>query len=125
MTDMKYGEKEIQNADIETWPYDHSVRDWIDIYFPEFTCKCPRSGYPDFAQVSLSYIPNEKVVELKSWKLYLNSFRDRGISHENATAEIFKKFMAEVSPIKCHLWIDWSPRGNVTTTTQLNHNISL
>ena len=58
--------------------------------FPEFTCLCPRSGYPDFAAVHLVTVPNELVIELKHLKLWLNSFRLRRISHEAATAEILE-----------------------------------
>ncbi len=61
----------------------------IDIELPEFMCRCPRSGYPDFANIKLSYSPNKRVIELKALKLYINSFMNRYISHEDSANEIF------------------------------------
>ena len=82
---MKYGEKEIESATIEVWDNPSQVRDYeIEINFNEFTCLCPRSGYPDFATIKIRYTPHKKIVELKSLKLYLNSFRSAHISHEAA-----------------------------------------
>ncbi|MGC9022217.1 MAG: preQ(1) synthase, partial [Dissulfurimicrobium sp.] len=70
---MKYGEKAVMEATLEPWPNPCPERDYIiEISFPEFTCLCPRSGYPDFATIKIQYIPNDFIVELKSLKLYLN-----------------------------------------------------
>lgn len=69
---MKYGEKAIKKARLETWDNPEPEREYeINISFPEFTCLCPRSGYPDFATIRIVYVPNKKIVELKSLKLCL------------------------------------------------------
>ena len=89
---MRYGEEKIREAVLESWPNPSPERDYlIEITFPEFTCLCPRSGYPDFATIQIRYVPAEYIVELKSLKLYLNSFRDEYISHEEATNTIFSR----------------------------------
>ena len=88
---MKYGEKEIENFDINKeehyWSNEHQKNYVINIELPEFMCRCPRSGYPDFATIKLSYTPSNKVIELKAIKLYINSFTTRHISHENTANE--------------------------------------
>lgn len=116
---MKYGEKEIVEFDIESsehyWPNEHKKSYVIDIELPEFMCKCPRSGYPDFAVLKLSYTPNEKVIELKALKLYINSFANRYISHENSANEIFDTLFANLKPKWMKLEADFNPRGNVHT----------
>src|SRR4030043_1623524 len=87
---MKYGEKIIKKAVLEIWNNPHPERDYeINISFPEFTCLCPRSGYPDFATIKINYKPGKKIVELKSLKLYLNFFRTTYISHEDVTNVIY------------------------------------
>ncbi|OCC16065.1 NADPH dependent preQ0 reductase [Dissulfuribacter thermophilus] len=113
---MKYGEKEIQEAKLEPWPNPSPQRDYeISISFPEFTCLCPRSGYPDFATIKITYTPNEWIVELKSLKLFLNQYRDRYISHEQATCEIFEALDQILKPKKLKVIGDFNPRGNVHT----------
>ncbi len=113
---MKYGEKEIKNAAIEPWPNPSPEQDYtIDISFPEFTCLCPRSGYPDFATIKITYVPDKFIVELKSLKLYLNSFRDRHISHEESTNIIFAQLKKKLLPKSLRVTGDFQPRGNVHT----------
>ena len=89
----KYGEDEINTFDINNkdnfWPNKHKKNYTINIELPEFMCKCPRSGYPDFATIYIEYIPNEWVVELKAIKLYINSFMKRNVSHEDSANEIY------------------------------------
>ena len=79
----------------EIWSAPEGHREVLYQRFPEFTCLCPRSDYPDFATVHLVTIPDRKVLELKHLKLWLNSFRDRAISHELATAEIVEQAAAQ------------------------------
>lgn len=116
---MKYGEEEIVNFDINKdenyWPNEHKKTYTIDIELPEFMCKCPRSGYPDFAKMHLQYQPNKKVIELKALKLYINSFMNRHISHENSANEIFDTLYANLEPKWMKLIADFNPRGNVHT----------
>ncbi len=113
---MKYGEKEIKEARLEPWPNPSPERDYtIEITFPEFTCLCPRSGYPDFATIRIEYVPDKYIVELKSLKLYLNKFRDRYISHEEATNRIFGDMEEAIQPKYLKIIGDFHPRGNVHT----------
>lgn len=113
---MLYGEKSIQEAKLEAWDNPYPDRDYvIEISFPEFTCLCPRSGYPDFATIRLKYIPDKKIVELKSLKLYLNSYRDKHISHESVTNKIYDDLKSLLNPRFIELIGDFNPRGNVKT----------
>jgi len=121
---MRYGEKEILEFDINKeenfWPNEHKKNYTIDIELPEFMCRCPRSGYPDFATIYLSYIPNEKVIELKALKLYINSFMNRYISHENATNEIYDTLYEKLQPRWMKIKADFNPRGNVHTVIEID-----
>lgn len=111
---MLYGEKAVKSVSLEIWDNPHPERDYeININFPEFTCLCPRSGYPDFATINIRYIPNKKIVELKSLKLYLNSFRGVHISHEAAANKIFAELKKKLSPRFLEVIGDFNPRGNV------------
>lgn len=113
---MLYGEKEIKERIIEVWDNPYPERDYeINITFSEFTCLCPRSGYPDFATIRLTYIPDKKIIELKSLKLFLNSFRDIHISHEEATNKIFSTLEGLLKPRFIEVIGDFNPRGNVKT----------
>lgn len=113
---MRYGEEEIKNAGLEPWPNPSPERDYtINISFPEFTCRCPRSGYPDFATMEITYVPHRFIVELKSLKLYLNGFRDRYISHEESTNIIFAELKEKLAPKSLKVTGDFHPRGNVHT----------
>jgi len=116
VSEKKYGEQAIEEAELEAWPNPYTDRDYrIDITFPEFTCLCPRSGYPDFATIRISYIPDGKIVELRSLKLWLNKFRGRYISHEAATNEIFDALWTLLEPRELRVVGDFHPRGNVHT----------
>jgi 7-cyano-7-deazaguanine reductase len=113
---MKYGEKAIAAAKLEIWPNPTPERDYeINISFQEFTCLCPRSGYPDFATIKITYVPAKKIVELKALKLYLNSFRDKHISHEAVTNLIFGELHKAMKPKYLEVIGDFNPRGNVKT----------
>ena len=121
---MKYGELEIKNFDVdkdfEIWPNKHDKNYLISITFPEFTCLCPRSGYPDFATIYLDYTPDKYVAELKAIKLYINSFRDRHISHEETANEIYDLLDSKLKPKKMKIVADFNPRGNVHTVITID-----
>jgi 7-cyano-7-deazaguanine reductase len=118
---MKYGEKEVKGARLEVWDNPSPERDYeVDISFPEFTCVCPRSGYPDFATIRVRYVPDGKIVELRSLKLYLNSFRDAAISHESVTNLIFETLQKKLSPRHLEVEGDFNPRGNVKTVVRVS-----
>ncbi|HYA86332.1 MAG TPA: preQ(1) synthase [Nitrospirota bacterium] len=113
---MKYGAKAIKQAKLELWPNPNPDRDYvIDISYPEFTCLCPRSGYPDFATIKITYTPDKKVVELKALKLWLNGFRSQHISHEAVTNLIFDTLATNLKPRALEVVGDFNVRGNVKT----------
>ena len=117
-----YGEREIDDGSLICFPNPTSNRDYeISIEFPEFTCKCPFSGYPDFAHLRIKYQPNNKVIELKAIKLYLNSFRDKKISHEEVANQIIDDFVKVSDPKWMQLEADFNPRGNVHTIIKVCH----
>ena len=109
-----YGERKILESEIICFDNPNKSRIYqITIDLPEFTCKCPFSGYPDFAKLQIKYQPNQKVYELKSLKLYINSFRDEKISHEEVVNRIMDDLVEASSPHWIHLCADFNPRGNV------------
>jgi len=117
---MKYGEKIIKKAVLEIWNNPHPERDYeINISFPEFTCLCPRSGYPDFATIKINYKPGKKIVELKSLKLYLNFFRTTCISHEDVTNVIYTELKKKLRPKILEVIGDFNPRGNMKTIVRV------
>jgi 7-cyano-7-deazaguanine reductase len=113
---LKYGEKAITEAKLEKWPNPSPDRNYtIEISFSEFTCLCPRSGYPDFAEIKINYIPDRYIIELKSLKLYFNKFRNQSLSHEAVTNKIFDDLKKFVKPRSLEVAGDFNPRGNVKT----------
>ncbi len=120
---MKYGEKAISKARLEKWDNPCPDRDYnIEITFPEFSCLCPRSGYPDYATIKINYIPDGYIIELKSLKLYLNKFRDQHISHEAAVNQIFDALKKLLKPRMIEVTGDFNPRGNVKTVINVSAN---
>jgi len=117
----KYGEKQIEKAKLEVWDNPNPEREYtINISFPEFTCLCPRSGYPDFATIKIDYIPDKKIVELKSLKLWLNKYRNEHISHEAAINEIYSELDKILKPKFMEVIGDFNPRGNVKTVVRVS-----
>ena len=121
---MRYGEEILSKFDVEKdleiWANKNKKNYKIKITLPEFCCLCPRSGYPDFATIHLEYIPYEWVVELKAIKLYINSFMQRNISHEDAINEIYDMLFAKLKPKFMKIVGDFNPRGNVHTLIEIN-----
>ena len=110
-----YGERNIEESKIICFENPNKKRIYeISIQLPEFTCKCPFSGYPDFAKLSIIYQPNLRVYELKSLKLYINNFRDMKISHEEVINRIMDDLVNAGSPHWIHLNAAFNPRGNVS-----------
>lgn len=91
---------------------------WVTISSPEFTAICPFSDYPDFGTVTIRYVPNKVCLELKSFKLYINAFRDVKIFHEAVTEVIFADFLEAVKPKKAQIMVEMNPRGNVKTVCE-------
>ena len=80
---------------------------------PEFTSLCPITGQPDFAHLVIDYVPRDRLVESKSLKLFLGSFRNHGAFHENCTVAIAKRLIAELNPVWLRIGGYWYPRGGI------------
>ncbi len=104
---------------LETVPNEYAGREYeVDINCPEFTAVCPKTGQPDFATIRIRYVPNQKLVELKSLKLYLFSYRDQGIFHEHVTNRILDDFVAACRPLRCEVTGDFNVRGGIKTVVK-------
>ena len=110
------------SKDLETFPNPHVDRDYtIRIRTPEFTCLCPKTGQPDFATLHLEYIPDERCVELKSWKLYVWSYRDEGACHEDITNRLLNDLVGACQPRFMRLRAEFNVRGGVYTDVVVEH----
>jgi len=109
-------------ASIETFPNPAPERDYtIRMTMPEFTCLCPKTGQPDFATMKLEYVADQLCVELKSLKLYLWSFRNRGCFHEAVTNEILAHLATATAPRFMRLTAEFYVRGGIYTTIVAEH----
>ena len=107
---------------LETFANEFPQRDYeIEIECPEFTSVCPKTGQPDFGVLTISYTPEVKCVELKSLKMYLQSFRNQGIFYENVTNRILDDLVAVLAPRRLQLVAEFSPRGGITTRVSVLH----
>lgn len=107
---------------LEFFPNPNAARDYtIRIRIPEFTCLCPKTGQPDFATLTLEYVPEALCVELKSLKLYIWSFRQVGAFHEAVTNEILDDLVAAMSPRFARLSAEFNVRGGIYTTVVAEH----
>ena len=107
---------------LDTFPYEYPGREIvISFECPEFTAICPFSDFPDFATIKIDYVPQERCVELKSLKLYINSFRSVKIFHEHVVNKILEDFVAAVDPVRVDLFGDFNIRGNIKTTIRASY----
>ena len=107
---------------LETFDNPQPRRDYtIRIRVPEFTCLCPKTGQPDFAELTLEYIPDQRCVELKSLKLYVWSYRDEGAFHEAVTNRILDDLVAATGPRFMRLTADFNLRGGIDTMVIAEH----
>lgn len=120
-----YGREEIESNQLEPWPNPKPERDYV-VHFeiPEFTCVCPRSGFPDFATIVIDYAPGPMVVELKSLKLYINGYRDRAISHEATANQVLDDLIATLRPRWMRVVAEFNVRGNIKTAIFAEHAAS-
>ncbi len=118
----RYGHDEIAANKLEAWPNAHPQRDYV-VHFeiPEFTCLCPRSGFPDFATIVIDSAPGPLVVELKSLKLYINGYRNRAISHESTANTILDDLLALLQPRWMRVVGEFNVRGNIKTVVTVEH----
>jgi 7-cyano-7-deazaguanine reductase len=109
--------KEIEIFDNPTPGRDYTIR----IRTPEFTCLCPKTGQPDFATINIDYVPNLRCVELKSLKLYIWSYRDKGAFHEAVTNRILDDLVHACEPHFMRITAEFNVRGGVYTTVVAEH----
>ena len=108
--------------DLEIFQNPNPERDYtIEISSPEFTCLCPVTGQPDFAEITLRYIPDQYCVELKSFKLYLWSFRNEGAFHEAVTNQILDEVVGKIAPREATVIGKFNVRGGLYTTVTATH----
>jgi len=107
---------------LEVVPNPHPGRDYeVSLEVPEFTCLCPVTGQPDFATIRIRYVPDEQLVELRSIKLYMWSYRDAGAFHEDVTNRILDDFVAAAAPRWIEVVGDFNVRGGIKTVVRATH----
>ncbi|WP_240374785.1 preQ(1) synthase [Bacillus piscicola] len=107
---------------LETFDNSHPNRDYfVKFNCPEFTTLCPKTGQPDFGTIYISYIPDEKMVESKSLKLYLFSFRNHGGFHEDAMNVILNDLVSLMDPRYIEVWGKFTPRGGISIDPYVNY----
>jgi 7-cyano-7-deazaguanine reductase len=110
------------NRDLETFPNPAPDTDYtIRIRIPEFTCLCPKTGQPDFAEILLEYVPDQRCIELKSLKLYMWSFRNEGAFHEAVTNRMLADLRDRLEPRFIRISADFNVRGGIYTTVVAEH----
>lgn len=117
-----YGEVAIEENKLERFPNRTLARRYlVEFSCPEFTCVCPRSGFPDFATIKIRYVPDQYCVELKSLKLYINGFRNEKVFHEDVTNRILDDMVALLDPHEIEVVGDFTVRGNIHTVVTSSH----
>jgi len=107
---------------LDSFEYDYKGREiWVEFEIPEFTAICPFSDFPDFAVIRLKYVPNERCIELKSLKLYINSFREIKVFHEHVINIILEDFVKACDPLKVEIEGDFHVRGNIKTVVRASY----
>ncbi|WP_169980402.1 preQ(1) synthase [Tautonia rosea] len=107
---------------LETFENQFPDRDYeIEIVCPEFTAVCPKTGQPDFGTITIHYIPEARCIELKSLKMYLQSYRDRGIFYENSINVILDDLVAACKPRRMTVIGQFTPRGGISSRITVQH----
>ena len=108
---------------LDTFAYEFVGNEiWIEFEMPEFTAICPFSEFPDFAVIRLKYVPNTRCIELKSLKLYINSFREVKVFHEHVINIILEDFVKACDPLKVEIEGDFHVRGNIKTVVRASYD---
>ena len=107
---------------LETFPNTHPGRRYtVTLVCPEFTCVCPMTGQPDFATITIRYIPDQRIVESKSLKLYLWSYRNEGVFHEHVINQILDDLVTALDPLVCEVNGAFNVRGGISLTVEARH----
>jgi 7-cyano-7-deazaguanine reductase len=114
--------EEMELTPLDTFEYEYAGKEiWVEFEMPEFTAICPFSDFPDFAIIRLKYMPNRRCIELKSLKLYINSFRNVKIFHEHVINLILEDFVAACDPLRVEIEGDFHVRGNIKTIIRASY----
>lgn len=107
---------------LETFPNRHRGREyWVTLKTTEFTCVCPMTGQPDFATITIRYVPDQRILESKSLKLYLWSYRNEGVFHEHVTNMILDDLVEALDPIRCQVIGEFNVRGGIAITVEADY----
>ena len=108
--------------ELETFPNRNPERDYVvELETKEFTCLCPKTGQPDFAEIRIRYVPEERIVESKSLKLYLWTFRDEGVFHEHFANLLLDDLVTALAPRWCEVETRFNARGGIAITIRAEH----
>lgn len=114
--------EEMELYPLDTFRYEYPGKEiWVEFEMPEFTAICPFSDFPDFAVIKLKYVPNERCIELKSLKLYINSFRNIKVFHEHVINMILDDFVQACDPLRVEIEGDFHVRGNIKTVVKASY----
>lgn len=115
--------RKLKTPDIDIWENKYPDRDYIiTLENPEFTCVCPKTGLPDFADIVIQYRPDKWCVELKSFKMYMLFYRDIGIFHEHVVNKILDDFVKSCKPRWVSIKGEFNARGGIRTTVTAEYN---
>jgi 7-cyano-7-deazaguanine reductase len=115
--------KTVPSRSLETFPNRHPDRNYVvTLASDEFTCLCPLTGQPDFATITMKYIPGPRIVESKSLKLYLWSYRNEGVFHEHVTNVILEDLVDALEPRWCEVTADFSVRGGIGISITVDYS---
>ena len=115
--------EEMELYPLDTFRYEYPGKEiWVEFEMPEFTAICPFSDFPDFAIIKLKYVPNERCIELKSLKLYINSFRNIKVFHEHVINLVLEDFVKACDPLRVEIEGDFHVRGNIKTVVRASYS---
>tara|TARA_B100000614_G_C14410003_1_gene437400 strand:+ start:398 stop:778 length:381 start_codon:yes stop_codon:yes gene_type:complete len=115
----------VPSKTIETFENPQPERDYtIKMHIPEFSCLCPKTGQPDFAEINLEYIADKVCIELKALKMYIWSFRDQGAFHEDVTNQILNDLVTATNPRYMRIEAEFNVRGGIYTSVIVEHQSS-
>lgn len=120
--DLQKNIRTLKTPDIEVWTNKYSDKNYtVNLEIPEFTCICPKTGLPDFAVITISYGPDKVCIELKSFKMYLVSYRNVGIFHEHLVNKLLEDFVKACKPRWATIKVVMNPRGGIGTTVEAEY----
>ena len=109
-------------VELETFPNRDPGRSYVvELRTSEFTCLCPKTGQPDFADILIHYVPDQKIVESKSLKLYLWTYREKGVFHEHLANLLLNDLVSALSPKWCRVEVDFNARGGIGINVTVEH----